>query len=200
MKTIMRGKIGGWTLAIAAWGTVLAGGVWADCGPSQNGRIQAGFPASPFAQVQYSPADRGLVDAAIPAADGPAGPAGPANNTIVGLWNITFTSGGQVVDQGFDAWHADGTETLNDNPPPSTGNVCLGVWQQMGKTFKLKHPSWTYDNNGNLTGIATIREQVTLDPGGNGFKGTFTIDFADLNNNILLHLTGTVSAKRIMVD
>jgi hypothetical protein len=52
---------------------------------------------------------------------------------IIGLWDIKFYSGGQLVDEGFDAWHGDGTETLNDTPPPVTGNVCLGVWAQTGK-------------------------------------------------------------------
>src|ERR1700744_4534687 len=48
-----------------------------------------------------------------------------ANGSIVGLWMTNFISQGQLVDQGFDAWLADGTEILNDNPPPATGNVCL---------------------------------------------------------------------------
>ena len=43
------------------------------------------------------------------------------NNSIVGLWLTTFTSGGQIIDQGFDMWTSDGTEILNDAPPPSTG-------------------------------------------------------------------------------
>lgn len=55
-------------------------------------------------------------------------PTGEASlfNSIVGLWMTTFTSGGQVVDSGFDQWNADGTEILNDTPPPATGNVFLG--------------------------------------------------------------------------
>ena len=55
----------------------------------------------------------------------------PERALIVGLWKVTFTSGGQVTDVGFDAWHSDGTETLNDVSPISH-NVCLGVWKQTG--------------------------------------------------------------------
>jgi hypothetical protein len=199
VKALLRGtffgqSIGGLALAVVALGTVMAGGAKADCGPGQAGRVQAGFPAPAFMPVQYTAADRN-------AADTRDADSSSVSGSIVGMWNITFTSGGQVVDQGFDVWHSDGTEILNDNPPPSSGNVCLGVWQQTGRfSFKLKHPSWTYDNNGNLTGIATIREQITLDPSGNTFKGTFTVDVADLNGNALLHIAGTVSAKRITVD
>ncbi len=32
-----------------------------------------------------------------------------ADPSIVGLWKTTFTSGGQVVDEGFDQWNSDGT-------------------------------------------------------------------------------------------
>jgi hypothetical protein len=121
--------------------------------------------------------------------------------SIVGLWRSTFTSGGQVVDQGFDQWNSDGTEILNDTPPPSTGNVCLGVYVRSGpQTFKLKHPSWTFDGAGNLNGTAIIREQVTVAPGGNTYRGTFTVDVYNLAGNHILHLEGTLAAQRITVD
>ena len=120
--------------------------------------------------------------------------------TMVGLWKVAYVSGGVVVDQAFDAWHTDGTEILNDTPPPATGNVCLGVWSQKGNVYKLNHPSWTFDGNGNLNGTAVIRESVTVDPHGNSFSGTFTVDVYDLSNNLLYHLDGQVSGQRIMAD
>jgi hypothetical protein len=124
----------------------------------------------------------------------------PAGGSMVGLWKVAFVSSGFVVDQAFDAWHSDGTETLNDTPPPSSGNVCLGVWSQKGNIYKLNHPSWTFDGNGNLTGTAVIREQVTVDSHGNSFSGTFTVDVYDLSNNLLYHLSGTVSGDRITAE
>ena len=121
--------------------------------------------------------------------------------SIVGLWKIAFSSGGQVVDQGFDLWTSDGTEILNDTTPPAEGNVCLGVWEKVGpRTFQLYHPSWTFDANGNLTGTAIIREVVTLDRKGQSFSGTSTIDFIDLDNNNVGHLDGQVQATRIKVN
>jgi hypothetical protein len=123
-----------------------------------------------------------------------------AKGSIVGLWHIKFYSGGNLVDEGFDAWQADGTEILNDTPAPSTGNVCLGVWEKKGQTIHLKHPSWTFDNNGVLNGTAVIKETVQLLPGGNNFGGTFTIDVFDLNGKLQLHIDGTVTASRITPD
>ncbi len=121
--------------------------------------------------------------------------------TIIGLWKVSFVSDGQVVDEGFDQWNNGGTEILNDTPPPATGNVCLGVWEKTGPaTYKLKHPSWTFDNAGNLTGTAIIREEVTLDNSGDVFKGPFTVDVYDMSGTLLFHLDGQITGERITVD
>jgi hypothetical protein len=61
-----------------------------------------------------------------------AGVPAQSSTPIVGLRNVTFYSGGVIVDQAFDAWHSDGTEILNDFTDPIEGNVCLGVWTQTG--------------------------------------------------------------------
>ena len=98
----------------------------------------------------------------------------------MGLWNVTFYSAGAVVDQAFDVWHSDGTEILNDFTNPIEDNVCLGVWVQTGpQTFKLKHPSWTFDTSGTLTGTAYIVETVTVGPGGNEYAGPYTVYLYD---------------------
>jgi hypothetical protein len=121
-----------------------------------------------------------ILPPAIPAApsDTPADSPARLGSSIVGLWSVTFYSEGATVDVAFDAWHSDGTEILNDFTDPIEGNVCLGAWTQTGpQTFKLKHPSWTFDGNGNLTGTAYILETVTVASGGNQYQGTYTINF-----------------------
>jgi hypothetical protein len=120
---------------------------------------------------------------------------------IVGLWNVTFISGGEVVDQAFDAWHSDGTEILNDYTDPIEGNVCLGVWAQTGaQSFKLKHPSWTFDTNGNLTGTAIIYEAITVGLGGNEYAGPYSISFFDTSGNPVGTYSGTVKANRVTIN
>jgi len=184
-------------LAIAALSMAFAVTANADCGISST-RFST---LSRLAAASIP--DRGSLgeEAALPASNNDAPPfvEGAPIPSIVGLWKTTFTSGGQVVDQGFDLWTADGTEVLNDDPAPATGNVCLGVYTQQGSTYKLKHPSWTFDGSGNLTGTAIIREQVTMN-GANNYKGTFTLDIYDLSNNPLAHFSGTIAAQRISVD
>jgi hypothetical protein len=167
----------------------------AQCGASmaaQAGVMWRNFPAEP--QMERKPVDpSAAADKAAPEASG--------DPSIVGLWKITFTSGGQTVDQGFDVWHSDGTELLNDTPPPSTGNICVGVWAQTDRlTFKLYHPSWTFDAGGNLNGTAVIRETVMLQTNGNVFTGTFTVDEFDLNGKNIFHIAGAVKAQRITVN
>ena len=126
---------------------------------------------------------------------------GPSGTPIVGLWSVTFYSSGVVVDQAFDAWHSDGTEILNDFTDPIEGNVCLGVWTQAGpQTFKLKHPSWTFDTTGNLTGTAYILETVTVGPGGNEYEGPYSISFYDTSGNPTGSFTGNIKAYRIMPE
>ena len=121
--------------------------------------------------------------------------------SIVGLWNLTFTSGGEVVDVAFDAWHSDGTEVLNDYTNPINGNVCLGAWQQTGpRAYKLKHPSWYFDGSGNLLGTVIIHETVLLSRDGNSFSGTYTDDVYDVSGNFLEEFSGQLNATRMKMD
>src|ERR1700738_604361 len=79
------------------------------------------------------------------------------SDSIVGLWHVIFKdSGGQFFDEGYDQFHNDGTEVLNDIPNPAFGNVCLGVYERNDRgeplTYKLHHVFWDFDSNGNLSG------------------------------------------------
>lgn len=121
--------------------------------------------------------------------------------SIVGLWQVNYLVGGQVVDAGFEAWHEDGTEILVDTAAPATDNVCIGTYVQTGPlTFRLTHPSWTFDMDGNLTGTAMIRNTVTLDLAGNKFTGTFSVDIFDINGTHVDRLEGQLAATRIKAN
>ena len=121
---------------------------------------------------------------------------GPAS--VVGLWQVTYTSGSTVVDMAFEVFHSDGTEMLNDITPPAEGNVCLGVWTQTGGTgYKLTHPSWTFDANGNLTGTALFSVAITL-TNADKFTGTYTLTEFDTSGNPDGVYNGTLAATRIL--
>lgn len=119
--------------------------------------------------------------------------------TIVGFWDIKFLQGGVVVDEGFDQFHSDGLEILNDTAPPPTGNVCLGVYEKTeAHSIHLKHPSWIFDtDNATLIGKATILEDITVDKHGHTFTGTFTVKLTDLfDNPIAPDITGELAGNR----
>lgn len=119
---------------------------------------------------------------------------------IVGLWTVTLVADGAVIDVAFDAWHADGTETLNDASPVSH-NVCLGVWAQTGRrTFQLKHPAFRFDAAGNVIGALVLRETNVVNVAGDRFTGTFTIQFFDLTGVLVFEGSGQIVGERVTVD
>lgn len=201
LNSIMTKTSGTAVAAVAALCIFFAGTAKADCSQLTKPRAIA-----TFADFTDGTSNVRGVNAAKPMAHIVGDPEAEAkalggSNSIVGLWMSTFLSQGQIVDQGFDMWTSDGLEVLNDTPPPATGNVCLGTWVRVApNTYLLKHPSWTFDDAGNLNGTAIIRETITVDPSGQTYKGTFTVDVLSLSGNPLQHIAGTISGTRITVD
>jgi len=71
---------------------------------------------------------------------------------IVGLWLITVTYQGTVVDNVFSGWTSDGLEFDQDTGSPMlTGYVCYGTWIKLGHhKYGLTHPFFDY-NAGSIT-------------------------------------------------
>jgi len=145
------------------------------------------------------------------------------NPTIVGLWQVTFTSAGNDVDplfipdgvpldQGYAQWHSDGTELMNSSRDPATGNFCMGVWVSSGpRTYRLNHVALSWDNTGKFctppagspscfVGPANIREQVTVDPHGDTYTGWVTITQYNTSDQAMFTLKGDVAARRITAN
>ncbi|WP_058189220.1 hypothetical protein [Terracidiphilus gabretensis] len=130
--------------------------------------------------------------------DGVVGP-----NSIVGLWHTVYTAGGANFGISFKEWHADGTESENVDHSAVIGNVCFGVWKEVGlRTVRLHHTGWTFDDNGNATGSFTIDETDVVAPNGMSYSGTFTFKLFDTNGYYIsgTETTGTIAASRITVD
>jgi hypothetical protein len=147
------------------------------------------------------------------------------NSGIVGMWNVTFVSdgippnpvpAGVTTDFGTVQWHDDGTEIMiSGGRPPSTGDVCMGVWEQIGPfTYNLKHIAlaWVSTDTppsmegpgpspAQFLGPAIIREVVTLDKSRQSYQGSFTVDQYNADETVLLvHVSGTISGTRVTVD
>ena len=116
---------------------------------------------------------------------------------IQGLWQVTFSSGGQTVDLAFEVFHSDGTEMLNDITPPAEGNVCLGLWVQTSPNgYSITHPSWVFDPSGNLTDTALFKATINL-VSLNKFTGSYSLAYTDLEGHPGPVYTGTMTATRI---
>jgi hypothetical protein len=199
------------TLAVPALAIVGALAPAAQAGSGDTSQIQA-----PFVFNQTGSNAQALVLRAKTAADAiAAGNAMHNTASIVGMWRIQFLSLGNTahtppipdgaqIDFGYTQWHSDGTELMNSGGhAANTGNFCTGVWVRSGYfTYELNHFALSYDpTSGNLTAKVNIREQVTLDPSGNEFSGTFVINGYNPTTGVQVdHVVGTISARRITVD
>ena len=123
--------------------------------------------------------------------------------SIVGLWDVQFSSQNVLFDEGYDQFHSDGTEILNDVPNPAFGNVCLGVFSQTGpRTYALHHVYWNFDSTGTLAGRGIWDSTITIDASGNSYSGTWNMKNYDLGGNLitsgpLAPISGTLQATRI---
>lgn len=140
---------------------------------------------------------------------------GDSEASIVGMWSFQFISKGNLthspsipdgaqLDFGYTQWHSDGTEILNSGGrTPATENFCMGTWTRTDFcAYQLKHFALGYDaTSGALTSRSLIIENVTLDPSGNSFSGTVTIQVYDATGaHQVDQLTGTVTATRLTVN
>jgi hypothetical protein len=181
------------TLTILAGASVLSAPVRAACKYPPTPNLPGGFSAPHTFQTQA------LAQETSPTSQEGNDP------SIVGFWHVLFISGGQTFDEGFDQWHSDWTEILNDTAPPQpangTGTICLGVYKKTGPgTYKSKHPFWSFDATGTLIGTGVILETLILDRSGNHYTGSFEWITYDLKGNVTSDTKGELRAERITVD
>jgi len=123
--------------------------------------------------------------------------------SIVGLWHVVYTAGGEIFNETLDQWHSDGTEFENAFIPVAGGNICFGVWKSVGtRTVKLHHVGWTYDPTtvAPANGTFTLNETNVVAKDGQSYTGEFTFTTYDLKGNPGTPVKGTIKATRITVD
>jgi hypothetical protein len=130
---------------------------------------------------------------------------GAESNSIVGLWHVIYTmTGGGLFNDTFDMWHSDGTEFEAAFLPPEAGNICYGVWKQVGGSVKLHHIGWLFtpgSTPGTATGSFTLDEINTVSRDGKTYSGSFTFQVYDMNGVAQGGpVTGTMLATRITVN
>ena len=109
--------------------------------------------------------------------------------------------------ESFKIWHADGTEFENAFLPPAGGNICFGVWKDLGHgSVKLHHIGLMFDSTGHVSNIFTVDEKDTVAPSGITYSGTFdfklwppSFDAVGVGTPIA-EVTGKTAGTRITVD
>jgi hypothetical protein len=141
---------------------------------------------------------------------------GPAS--IVGLWHLNYTaeseSGASIFPptpfpflESFKIWHGDGTEFENAFMPPTGGNICFGVWKDIGDgSVKLHHIGLMFGSDGKVSNIFTVDEKDTVARNGLTYSGSFDFklwppSFAAVGvGSPIAEVTGTTMGTRITVD
>jgi len=113
--------------------------------------------------------------------------------SIVGLWHLIYTGntdsnfppGGPYPPtpfpflESFKTWHADGTEFENAFLPPAGGDICFGVWKDLGDgKVKLHHIGLMFGGPGatppqEVSSIFTVDEIDTVARDGKTYTGSF---------------------------
>jgi hypothetical protein len=141
---------------------------------------------------------------------------GPA--AIVGLWHLNYTaestSGAPIFPptpfpflESFKTWHADGTEFENAFLAPAGGNICFGVWKDLGHgSVKLHHIGLMFGPDGKVSNLFTVDETDTVAHNGKTYTGHFdfklwppSFDSVDVGSPIA-EVTGSTLGTRITVD
>jgi hypothetical protein len=104
--------------------------------------------------------------------------------SIVGLWHLNYTAesetGAPIFPpapfpflESFKTWHGDGTEFENAFMAPAGGNICFGVWKELGDgSVKLHHIGLMFGTGGTpLEYVGAPPEYVT---------NIFTVDEIDI--------------------
>jgi hypothetical protein len=108
--------------------------------------------------------------------------------------------------QSYKTWHADGTEMDNAFLPPSGGNVCFGVWKQLGNGgVKEHHIGLMFAPDGSVGNIFTEDEIDRVAHNGKTYKGTFDQKIFEPTDVFgtgtpVQEIKGTTAATRIGVD
>ena len=188
-------------LGIILAGTFLSGKAFAGCGDSAKSK-----PGASLLPQRWE----GQSGILFPIS------ASSSDDRITGMWHVTFTAEGNElgppdgtpIDNSLVVWHSDHTEIMASSRPAQDGDICMGIWQKTGKSkYKLNHLAWFANDAanapsgiGNPAGPTRLLEEVTLDPDGKHYTGTFTVDAYDLSGNLVAHVVGTILATRVTVD
>lgn len=119
---------------------------------------------------------------------------------IEGTWLATITiPDGPPPFPSLVSYARGGALTVTDSSvAPALGNVYQGTWAKTGpRTFTFTFLGFQYNADGVLAGYIRARETIQLQPGGRAYNGTTTLEFLDLDLNVVETASSTSHATRV---
>lgn len=129
---------------------------------------------------------------------------------LVGAWivAVTYTTAGDAT-RGLASFFADGNfigsvtafEETPTRPTPSRGTTLHGVWRATGgHTYAVRAVRLHLDQQGILLGTMQTGIALSLDAGGDAWRGTFTFDAIAPDGTVTRSGRGTLRATRVGAD
>jgi hypothetical protein len=118
------------------------------------------------------------------------------------LWHVRYTaSDGSPFLESFKTWHADRTEFENAFLPATGGNVCFGVWKEVGHlTVKLHHVGLMFNPDGSIKATFTVDEVDTVQEDNKTYSGWFDFKVFKPAGTMLQEVKGATAGRRITVE
>jgi hypothetical protein len=201
------------SLAVLAFGLITVSGARAQCAVTQP-QVRSAVWRVPYGQGHLS-----LIAAKQDARQDGRQDEDDSRRSIVGLWHLNYTA---TFDENFPPpnpftppfpflesykmWHADGTEWENAFMAPSGGNICFGVWKDLGHgSVKLHHIGLMFGEDGKVSNVFTVDETDTVAEDGKTYTGFFDFKLFDATDVFgtgtpIAEVKGTTKATRITVD
>ncbi|HEX5500972.1 MAG TPA: hypothetical protein VFW96_00035 [Thermomicrobiales bacterium] len=136
--------------------------------------------------------------------------AGREQAGLAGAWlvTVTYTTAGddaRGLASFFDDGNFIGSVTAFEGPParptPSRGTTLHGVWRAAGhRAYTVRATRLHLDQQGVLLGTMQTRIALSLDAGGDAWRGTFTFDAIALDGTVTRSGHGTLRGTRVGAD
>jgi hypothetical protein len=140
----------------------------------------------------------------------PVPPTGGA--VLTGSWvvSVNFDGSTPLTLPNLVSFAADGTMTVAAPPLlpelPGAGSTQdafsggIGAWTQTGDgNAEARFAFLVTSADGTLASVNTVRQSIALEPSGDVYNGTFTLDIADAAGTISSTATGKIQGNRILV-
>lgn len=129
-----------------------------------------------------------------------AGAAATVNPEIEGTWLaiVTVPDGPPPFPSLLTYGRGGALVTTDSSGSPALGNVYQGTWIKTGPhKYAFTMVGFNYDETGALIGYFRVHETVELEPGGQAYDGQATLEFLDIDQNVIGRGTSTSHATRI---